>query len=59
VLDYPPRDVSQEFVDAFTAEQVCAEIVAVADAVGAARFAWFGFSWAQVSDCSSRFERID
>ena len=45
VLDYPPRDVSQEFVDAFTAEQVCAEIVAVADAVGAARFAWFGFSW--------------
>ena len=47
-LDYPPRDVSQEFADSFTAEHVCAEILAVADAVGATRFAWFGFSWGAV-----------
>jgi pimeloyl-ACP methyl ester carboxylesterase len=48
VLDYPPRDVSQDFVDSFTADHVCAEILAVADAVGATRFAWFGFSWGAV-----------
>lgn len=48
VLDYPPRDVSQEFADSFTADHVSAEILAVADAVGATRFAWFGFSWGAV-----------
>lgn len=49
VMDYPPRDnPSSTFVDSFTADRVCADILAVADAVGASRFAWYGFSWGAV-----------
>ena len=45
VLDYPPRDIPKGFADSFTADRVCADVLAVADAVAADRFAWFGFSW--------------
>ena len=45
VLDYPPREISRGFADSFTADRVCADVLAVADAVAADRFVWFGFSW--------------
>jgi pimeloyl-ACP methyl ester carboxylesterase len=45
VLDYPPREISRGLADSFTADRVCADVLAVADAVAADRFAWFGFSW--------------
>jgi pimeloyl-ACP methyl ester carboxylesterase len=48
VLDYPPRDTSQAFADSFTADRVCSDVLRVADAVGAADFAWYGFSWGAV-----------
>src|SRR5438477_76570 len=47
-LDYPPADDSQAFADSFTADRVCADILSVADAERAERFAWFGFSWGAV-----------
>jgi hypothetical protein len=40
VLDYPPREVSKGFADSFTADRVCADVLAVADAAGAETFAW-------------------
>lgn len=49
VMDYPPMDTSQPFIDSFTADRVCADVLAVADAVGASRFAWYGFSWGAVA----------
>jgi pimeloyl-ACP methyl ester carboxylesterase len=48
VMDYPPQDRSQAFIDSFTVDRVCADILAVADAAGATRFAWYGFSWGAV-----------
>jgi len=48
VLDVPPTDAPQDVVESFTADRVCADILAVADAAGAQRFAWFGFSWGAV-----------
>ena len=44
VIDNPAGDNSHAFVDAFTVDRVCADILAVADAVGATCFAWYGFS---------------
>ncbi|PYR36213.1 MAG: hypothetical protein DMF89_25520 [Acidobacteria bacterium] len=58
VIEYPPRDKTQAFVDSFTADHVCADILAVANAASADRFAWFGFSWGGVVGCSSPPERI-
>ncbi len=48
VIDYPAGNNSQAFVDSFTVDRVCADVLAVADAVGATRFAWYGFSWGAV-----------
>jgi pimeloyl-ACP methyl ester carboxylesterase len=48
VIDYPPPNPSPAFINGFTADRVCSDILAVADAVGAERFAWFGFSWGAV-----------
>ena len=45
VMDYPPEGRSQAFIDSFTADRVCADILAVADSVDADRFGWYGFSW--------------
>jgi pimeloyl-ACP methyl ester carboxylesterase len=47
-IDYPPRDPSRSFVDSFTAERVCHDILTVADETRVDRFAWFGFSWGAV-----------
>jgi len=47
-MDYPPGEMSPEASESFTADRVCADILAVADAVGASRFAWYGFSWGAV-----------
>jgi len=60
VMDYPPADMSQASADSFTADRVCADILAVADAVGAARFAWYGFSWGAVAglQLAIRTERL-
>jgi dienelactone hydrolase len=52
VMDYPPPAVqsatSQTVVEGFTPDRVCADILAVADEVGARRFAWYGYSWGGV-----------
>lgn len=48
VLEDPFGDTSRTFIESFTPDRICAGILAVADAVGAARFAWYGFSWGAV-----------
>ena len=48
VIDDPSGNTSQAFIESFTVDRVCAEILAVADAVNARRFAWYGFSWGAV-----------
>jgi len=49
VMNYPPQDDnSQAFVDSFTADHVCRDILAVANAEHADHFAWYGFSWGAV-----------
>jgi pimeloyl-ACP methyl ester carboxylesterase len=48
VIGYPASDESQAFVDAFTPDRVCQDILAIADAEHADRFAWFGFSFGAV-----------
>jgi pimeloyl-ACP methyl ester carboxylesterase len=48
VIDYPPRDTSPAAVDSYTADRVCHDILAIADAAGADRFAWYGFSFGAV-----------
>ena len=52
VMDYPPaviRDsTSPKVIESFTPDRVCADVLAVADRVGADRFAYYGFSWGGV-----------
>ena len=52
-LDYPPaalRDSqSPTVIESFTADRVTGDILAVADRVGADRFAFYGFSWGGVA----------
>ena len=48
VLEDPFRDTSRASINSFTPDRICADILAVADTVGAARFAWYGFSWGAV-----------
>jgi pimeloyl-ACP methyl ester carboxylesterase len=45
VMDYPSAD---EEATSFTPERVSADMLAVADAAAADRFAWYGFSWGAV-----------
>lgn len=46
VMDYPPTGHDAEtVVDVFTPDRVCADILGVADAACADRFAWYGYSW--------------
>ena len=51
-LDYAPATLrnapSQADIKSFTPDGVTKDILAVADAVGADRFAWYGFSWGAV-----------
>lgn len=39
---------TREDVASLSADRICADILAVADAAGLDRFAWFGFSWGAV-----------
>jgi pimeloyl-ACP methyl ester carboxylesterase len=48
VIDYHGTDDSPAAIASLTADRVCADILAVADAAGVDRFAWFGFSWGSV-----------
>jgi pimeloyl-ACP methyl ester carboxylesterase len=48
VIQYPPQDPSQAFIDSFTVDRVCNDILAAADQAGAERFDWYGFSWGGV-----------
>jgi pimeloyl-ACP methyl ester carboxylesterase len=46
VMDYPPTGSdANKVLSRFTPNHVFADIVAVANAVGADRFAWYGYSW--------------
>ncbi len=49
LMDYPPTgDDARAVVDSFTPDRVCADMLAAADAMGADRFAWCGYSWSGV-----------
>jgi pimeloyl-ACP methyl ester carboxylesterase len=49
IMDYPPTGAeAQAVVDSFTPGRVSADILEIADAIGADRFAWFGYSWGGV-----------
>jgi len=49
VLDYPPTGAdATSAVSSFHPDRVCADILAVADAASADRFAWYGYSWGGV-----------
>ena len=49
VMDYPPTGpAAAGAVASFDPDHVCADILAVADAAGADRFAWYGYSWGGV-----------
>jgi dienelactone hydrolase len=47
LMDYPPvtDEALKDVTVSFTADRVCADILGVADAAGADRFAWCGFSF--------------
>ena len=48
-MNYPPSgDDARAVENSFTPDRVCADILSVADAAGAERFAWFGYSWGGV-----------
>ena len=53
MMDYPSAELresrSPAVIEAFTPDRVSADILAVADAVGADRFAIYGFSWGGVA----------
>ncbi len=45
-MDYPPTGADAVgAVASFDPDHVCADILAVADAAGVDRFAWYGYSW--------------
>jgi pimeloyl-ACP methyl ester carboxylesterase len=52
VIDYPPAEIrdatTASVIGSFTPDRVCKDVLAVADAVGADRFAYYGFSWGGV-----------
>jgi pimeloyl-ACP methyl ester carboxylesterase len=48
-MDYPPTGAdAAAAVASFDPDRVCADILAVADAAGIDRFAWYGYSWGGV-----------
>ena len=48
-MDYPPAGADAvAAVASFDPDRVCADILAVADAAGIDRFAWYGYSWGGV-----------
>ena len=49
LMDYPPTgDDAVAVESSFTPDHVCDDILALADAAGLERFAWFGYSWGGV-----------
>ena len=49
LMDYPPTgDDARAVVDSFTPDRVRSDVLAAADAMGADRFAWYGYSWSAV-----------
>src|SRR5262245_22932471 len=48
VIADPAPITWQEFIESYTIDHVCADMLSVAEKVGAARFAWYGFSWGAV-----------
>ena len=60
VIADPGTDDSPEAITTFTADRLCADILAVADAVGVERFAWYGFSFGSVAglQLASRTNRL-
>jgi pimeloyl-ACP methyl ester carboxylesterase len=49
LMDCPPTgDDAAAVVDTFTPDRVTADVLAAADAAGADRFAWYGYSWSAV-----------
>ena len=48
VIDYQGADSSPAAIASLTADRVCADVLATADAAGVNRFAWYGFSWGSV-----------
>jgi len=49
VMVYPPSGTeAAAAVRSFDPDHVCADILAVADSIGADRFAWYGYSWGGV-----------
>jgi pimeloyl-ACP methyl ester carboxylesterase len=61
LLDYPPTgENARAAVDSFTPERVCGDVLAAADAMGANRFAWSGYSWSSVVglQLAARADRI-
>ena len=46
VMDYPPTGAeAAAAVTSFVPDRVCASVLAVANAAGVERFAWYGYSW--------------
>ena len=46
VMDYPPTGAeAAAAVTSFVPDRVCADVLAVANAAGVERFAWYGYSW--------------
>jgi pimeloyl-ACP methyl ester carboxylesterase len=49
LMDYPPTgDDARVVVDSFTPDRVRLDVLTAADAMGADRFAWYGYSWSAV-----------
>lgn len=61
VVDYPNTGASTPIpASEFTVDRACADLLAVADAAGFERFAWWGFSWGGVIglQLAARSDRI-
>jgi pimeloyl-ACP methyl ester carboxylesterase len=61
VMDYPNVGLSRPFPgDQLTAQRLCDDLLAVADAAGFERFVWWGFSWGGLIglQLASRSDRV-
>ncbi|MER7277004.1 alpha/beta hydrolase [Dactylosporangium sp. NPDC000244] len=59
-FDYEGHVLAEPKPDTLTPDNICADILAVADAAGAERFAWYGYSWTAVSglQLAARTDRL-
>lgn len=60
VIADPSADDSPANIASYTADRLCADVLAVADAAGVDRFAWYGFSFGSVVglQLASRTDRL-